>query len=520
MPKIPVYDAGQVQTQSAPAVYQQSSANADDFGAAQGRALQQVGQDIRNFSGTMFRRAQQIKTENDAAKVIEADAALAEWENESLHNPETGYYAQRGKNALGGTKRLREEFQKTVGDLEGKLDNDEQKQTFRKMLSSRSRAVMSGAARHEAQERKGWIQNVTDSAVTASVNGAINNYTDPQIIDSHLTRGQTYIRSTGKTMGDSADQITLRIQQMRSDAHQGVIERLLISSPGQAKAYYDQHKGEITGADHAATKKRIKGHEDKAAAQAFSDKIWQDGGELDVMLKKARVIKDPAVRDTVVSRLKARRNEAKAIKDDKEKDVVQQTWTSIDQALMSGSTTKAFDAIPPELPHDMREEMQSHITKQTSLRTPNQMMDGAIRSMGMKPASTQEKEAQEIALFRSRVQQEITTLEKRQGGRTATPEQFQTILDILSIKDDAWIGQKRLFQLEEEEVFSIDADDLSFAQKRTLVRTMHQTMVQQFEAKVGRKATSKEVKDITAIAPSKKQIENFVRQNAHALGRG
>jgi hypothetical protein len=102
----------------------------------------------------------------------------------------------------------------------------------------------------------------------------------------------------------------------------------------------------------------------------------------------------------------------------------------------------------------------------TALRGANQMADDALRAIGIDPTPKEgSADAKRAALFRRRVQEELSELETRQG-RKAKPDEMQMIVDRLTIqgtvKGTGWMGMfaTEKFRFEGEEGEELVVDDL------------------------------------------------------------
>lgn len=101
-------------------------------------------------------------------------------------------------------------------------------------------------------------------------------------------------------------------------------------------------------------------------------------------------------------------------------------------------------------------------------RTKKQIVDDSMRTIGLDPTvtdKTSKKKAEQVNLFRRRVDEEILALQA-QTGKKATGQDVQTIVDNLLIKGTVpgsgwlWDDSKRLYELKPGEAIDIPADEI------------------------------------------------------------
>lgn len=356
MPRVQTYNpAGTVSRQNTGAVYQTAAgATPQAFGESGARALQGMAQGM----GDIARAADEIAQRQEAAAMLEADSALQQWENENLHHPEKGYFTATGKQALGGTKQYAEDFDRVASELATKMPA-RKRQDFEALVQSRRDRLLVGMSRHEANQRKVYFEATEKQAVAGAVQGAINNYTDPEAVAENLNRGELYIRQN--LAGDPPAVVQARVEKMKSDAYLGMIDRMAVQDPMRAQKFYAKVKEEIQGVDHAKVERALDGHVTKARAQGEADSIIAAGGTLESQLEKARKIKDADVRDDVVARVKTRFNERETIRRIHEREMSETAWN----AAMT-EPAFSFEDIPANLPVDDKKALMAYIQKKAS----------------------------------------------------------------------------------------------------------------------------------------------------------
>lgn len=307
MPRIPTLDAPRVSQQGLPGVRLGVRADAGSFGGNIGRGLQQVG----SVAADVY---QEERQKADALAVLEADRRLSEWENRALYDVETGALNVKGKDALGLSDRVIPDLDATIGEIATGLANDDQKLAFRRMAQARRTDVDRILQRHAASEYEAYDAAETEAYLASSLEAAAANYTDPERVAVELDRQRAALLSRATRTGESAEVTRAKIDAFTSDTHVAVIDRMLSSGEYRgAREYLDANREDIAGTAVADVEKAVRAGTVRAESQAQADALVAKYTSRAEALTAARAIDDPEVRDSVVTRVNARFDEAKAI---------------------------------------------------------------------------------------------------------------------------------------------------------------------------------------------------------------
>lgn len=272
----------------------------------------QFGQSLNQVSNDQFKIAMKEKEKHDSAMVMEADQKLNLWEQDTLHDGEKGFYAKKGKDAIGSVPDVKKSFDDLVEKTLETLQNDIQKQAFTKMVNSRKSAIGRSISAHERQERQVWRNATEEAGVADATAGVINNFTDEERIAEFLSRGERYIMANAE--GKPAEATKAKIEAFKSLALTGAIKRMAEKNSSTATDFYNKYKDLISGNDHIVLEKTLSSHSLIQDAVKTSDEIMSGEGTYEERLKKAHAIEDPRLRDEVVSRVKVRTKESEEIK--------------------------------------------------------------------------------------------------------------------------------------------------------------------------------------------------------------
>src|SRR3954468_19933955 len=100
MPKVPMYQGGQVSNRPVGTNYDNTRISPDQYGGALGEALTAVGGAVNKVAGSMHEFAMKKQAEDDPFAVEKADLEFGKTLNEQLHSEQHGFLNRQGENAL------------------------------------------------------------------------------------------------------------------------------------------------------------------------------------------------------------------------------------------------------------------------------------------------------------------------------------------------------------------------------------------------------------------------------------
>lgn len=514
MPRVPQYER-QVQERGLPSARLTQAADTEAFGG--GQSFQQVTNAAAKF-------IQEKKQEADDIATTEAYSDAVKAKNELMYDPQNGAMNRKGKNAIGAVEEYSDQYQKRLKDIEKKLRNGNQRAMFEKIKSRESLELHNTLQRHEFQEHARYDQETTMSAIEASRDDAIKNYQNNGKVSESISIQVAAIDAHGKRNGLSSEAIKSEKEKAVSSTHSGVINRMLNNGQDKlAKAYFDEVKTSLTGDDTARIEKSLSSGTLRGEAQRKTDEIIGKAESLKDGLEMARSIKDSNLRDEVVSRVKTRFSESKAISDQqKEKryqqaaDILEKTgdkdripndlWSQLSLSERNAIDSRAkqiASGIPVstdwkvyyelktqasssdtrdkflrtnlltvrdklsdsdfkelvKLQSQLRTGDQKALEEVSGYRTANQVVNDTMKSVGIDPNKDEEK----ASLLKRRVDQEISDLAKRTGKKPNTQE-IQGIVDNLLVRGEVdgffYNPNKFLFEVEKGDVFMVDTKDI------------------------------------------------------------
>lgn len=251
MANVPIYDPGGTQ-RTAP--LRPVQADADMFGAAQGRALAGIGQQLQGAGQRWFALADEEKQKDQATKVTEATTRASASMREGLFG-DGGIYSQTGVNAEGASARAREMAEKTKNEIMNSLGSQEEKDAFSRVWTNYTESTLDSVANYEFKQRQATRTTAKASALDNMTSDVIANYDNPDMLKTNFDMARRTIRANADGLPQEA--VDKLERESISNMHLAVVQRMAIDSPGSALDYYKQHQEEFNGVDHAKASSMI-----------------------------------------------------------------------------------------------------------------------------------------------------------------------------------------------------------------------------------------------------------------------
>ena len=244
MPSVPVYQ----QTETLRPNFRQGidvQASPDDFGAAVGRGLSNVGQGVADAADAM-RQVNSLEAET----VVRAGRNGYMREKDSIqYDPETGYLQKQGKDAIDGFP----EYARQLGELRQKYSSKmtpEQQQLFARAVEPLEVDARRAGMIHKGEALKKFVVEEASSGADNFKNEAIKSYNDPVSWGKYTTAGLVEIQGLGEKLGWSAEKLKQEQTDYLSDAHRLTALQIAEQDPVAATEYAVKHRDSMTAPDH------------------------------------------------------------------------------------------------------------------------------------------------------------------------------------------------------------------------------------------------------------------------------
>lgn len=233
-------------------------ANAEQFGASKGRALQTVAAGLDQVGGAID--AYQAKVAETEAK--EADLQYQREIFNAQYDQNEGYLLSQGKNAIDGRNNYQQRLAAARQNIEQNLKG-QSLALFRESANQRQLSAEQKGVVHSGQEFKSWVNTTAQARLETAQNDALVAYNNPQEHNKHLALGAREIVQNGRDNGLPQEEIDRRVTEFESGARVSIIQRMTEEDPVAAAEYAFANMDRLTG-------------EDQYKAQTFLQKPLQD----------------------------------------------------------------------------------------------------------------------------------------------------------------------------------------------------------------------------------------------------
>ena len=306
-----IYDQSQIQQRPMHGVKRSSVASQETLG--DGGQQQRFGNALVKMADDNADKLKRLQDQHDLDRELQVETLFDnDWrdmESEGLN--------RKGSNAFGLTDESIKWWDETKSKYAATLDNDDQRRAFNiqtgRKRDSRLRRLMG----HESLQRDVSLTNSVNAKITSTIeHAALNPFDNEAIRSAHISIRQT-ILSQSNRLGWDAEVLNAETATKLNALHTWVIDALIETDAGEARAYYNSFKHEVL--DRSTIEKNIKIATFKNLAQTTTDNIVADGNDFSEQIEKARNIKEPDLRDEVLNRVKTHQTEQLYLKTDDQK---------------------------------------------------------------------------------------------------------------------------------------------------------------------------------------------------------
>jgi len=215
------------------------------FGASIGRGMLDLARGVDQM-GDAFAAVRELE---DTARAKEADNAYAKWQMEAMYG-EGGYMTLEGRNAVDARAGFWDQAETKRKEFGAGLTPGAARH-YQNASQARLQSIRQTSIVHSAGARKQWFTDATNARLNTFAEEALAAYSDPKKVEFNIAAGQAEIREQARMMGWDADVLKNREAEYISELRTNTALRLAGDDPIKAKAYYDQHKSQITGPHQA-----------------------------------------------------------------------------------------------------------------------------------------------------------------------------------------------------------------------------------------------------------------------------
>ena len=199
------------------------------------RAMGQVGQVLGKIG-------EEISREEDAQAFGAARRQVDEWERTTVHDPEKGAVALKGKQAFDLPKMLPAAFDKFADQVAAGLTTNRQRQAFEQLRESRRERLGSWADGHAFKQREAYNLGEFEADVDGYHKNAVSFANDTKMVKTELAMQKTRIEGFlgGKVAPQAVEQA---VQAAAGKTNTGVLQSLIANGNlTQAREYFSDPK--------------------------------------------------------------------------------------------------------------------------------------------------------------------------------------------------------------------------------------------------------------------------------------
>lgn len=245
MPQVPQYNR-EVGAQITPTPYRNDRVNEDTFGGSVYKAQQMMGAVIGQEGQQAVHALMHLKDKYDRTKLIEFSNELQKYEQDNIRN---GYFKTYGKDAMGGSTKVMEDWSKNGENLLNKYKFTGYTQARAKdILLGYTSHIQQNVDKHDFQESERWNNTVFDDAYNNVLNNVSFNRHDPQGLARAFKNLNTLIENDQRYQKLDSDTKAIFKSNLIAKAHEQVLNSLISEGSLAAQAYYEAHKDKIPAA--------------------------------------------------------------------------------------------------------------------------------------------------------------------------------------------------------------------------------------------------------------------------------
>lgn len=451
------------------------------------QAAGQLGEQVANT-------AMEFKRLDDIEKVSKAMTEFEDQQRQFLVEGDDAVLNRSGDNAKGALQTTEQWWEETSTRYLSDLENPDQQRAFQEMLNRQRKSVLNGVAQHETKQRKVSFANTLEARMTTATERAAAMAGNAEINQQSREEVADALNLLAKTQGWTPEVQEAKTLETMTAFHNRQIGAMIEDNPDGAAAYFEQNKGEMTAAAQEKAQNLLETETLRQRSQASADSLMSLGLDAEQTITQARQIEDAALRDEVVSRVKARLDERATFAKTEKAALMRQVADYIDQfgtvdgvpaeiwSSLSVSERSSFRAYAKKGSEDVEtdwntyydlsqmkannpsqflqedlskylgklgkaevkqvmawqrelDEAGSSASKDNWLQTKNSIVSDALTSMGVEYGkAASEKDSKEASKFRGAVEDHLSLWQQRNPGKAIAPDEFRSMVERLTIE--------------------------------------------------------------------------------------
>ena len=309
MPRVPVYDAPQLQTSALRSVQQR------EFDVSSG---------AQALAGAVGQLGQMAQARADKQTLAEADAADAEISAGWLKWDAEARRKYQGNN-VGEYEAQATKWWDDTRQAYGSKLSPQARERLSPVLQRKMGSALGSVAGHASAVRGQWADQQSEAAAQTTIEMSI----DTGDAVGGAIRVRELAAERGARKGWSTEMVQAEQQRLLGTLHTAMIVKLAETNPVEATKYYTANKGEIPGPAQARMEQVLKAETDNQAASQFA--AQHATLPLGQQLEKAGAITDPQRRAKTLQAVQSQHTMVKAAQTQREQQAADQAWQMVGQ---------------------------------------------------------------------------------------------------------------------------------------------------------------------------------------------
>jgi hypothetical protein len=207
--------------------------------------MRQVGRDIEGASDQLDKIGTRIAEQDTTDKVLALDTQIGT----GVLDFQRKINERKGVNAKGVGSEAQQWFDQTV-QLTTATASPAVKRLFMQRAATQRMSLLDYANRYELQERDRATEETVNANTDTTINQAAADPTPDKVTLAIARLTQNY-KALGATHGQTPGVVQANTAAAVAKLHSEVINGLAVNDPAKARAYFEEHKSELDGADTA-----------------------------------------------------------------------------------------------------------------------------------------------------------------------------------------------------------------------------------------------------------------------------
>ncbi|MBW6494577.1 MAG: hypothetical protein K0B16_08490 [Burkholderiaceae bacterium] len=239
-----------------------------------GQQAQQFGRDLSSLGQHVGAIALDMQREANATAAKDIDTQVTADLNDRLHNPESGFLLQEGKNAVLGSGDVIKGFDDIKRQALDGVQNPAVRKMAEPVVNARMQNALDAVNRHAGQESRKYQIQAADSRAIVSLQDAAFNYTDDNRFAQAVGVAQEETATLAKLNGWDEATAQLQATKYRDAGNEMRYDAWRLTDPLAAFASFQRNAEQVSPLKREQIARQLF----QAAAPAMAAQINQAGG--------------------------------------------------------------------------------------------------------------------------------------------------------------------------------------------------------------------------------------------------